>query len=185
MPCSNTSFPVCLQGKEKREIRRKFTREAVYFQLPFMNDDHLPGPSQTLSYFILLISLWDKTIKTFHWRTLRIRRGLENFKVQSSWLPDSKIINHCIILLLFSKKQMWGGQKLLWLLLSGLVRQLGGGHWKESPSCWLLLIWGNKETRRSSHHVESHLFLLFTLVKSPRSILDLEYLFNKFILSNC
>ena len=33
----------------------------------------------------------------------------------------------------------------------------------------------SEETRRSSHHTESHLFLLLTLVKSPKSILDLEY----------
>lgn len=163
----NLSFAVCMQGTEKRE-RRRGSEDKLWI-------------SSYRSWMIIPLHLMgrlgSKTFKPFYWQGHwgLIRGSLEMFKVWSSWLPNSTAPKHCIILLLFGSEcgvdrscYGWIGVAAKWRSLKEEAHFLSSAYSGQLKS---------EETRRNSPHVESHLFSLFNLVKSPEDILGFEYLF--------
>lgn len=152
------------QGQETREKRIRI------FSCHMPNS--VLGPTNLFPFHHHGTHLWGRTVKPFHWwgHWGFVKCGEHDY-----------LIPKPLITTLYNsfRKSKCGGDRSCLVILPGLGWQLSAGHWSERPIGWVLLLWEQlkSEESRSSHHVERRLFLLFTLVKSPESILDLEYLF--------
>lgn len=192
MPRPNTSF--LLVSSSRRKEREEAQDRGCVFSGAFITDYNVPDPMlvctfQTLSCFILTVSLQGRTTELFCWGTLRLRRGLENCEIWNhGWLPDSKALKHYTVLLLSWKKQMCSRQMLRRSPFldggdSSVETTEGRGPLAEFCSFGAAKV---RRHKRKSHHVESCLFC-YLLWQSLQKIFWVWSIcfFIRFILSNC
>lgn len=109
-------------------------------------------------------------------RTLRLRKELSFLFLKKLRVYDCLIPKHYTTSLLEEASVGWTAVTVIVIIWTGTTAERSPlkGEAQVLSSAYLGHL-KSEEIRRSSHHTESHLFLLLTLVKSPKSILDLEY----------